>query len=278
MAKVGNGINDGFRGTVGTVVGYMWRGQWCMRSKPRFYHDAKTEAQLEHRALFKATVAYAGRVKEVLHVGLHRPALDAHKTVCNYFLKINKKCFSMVAVDAASGEGDAEAALAVDYASLRVSEGPVAPVGFGVPEMVDECTFRVAFEKNPEHRRANASDKVYIAMFNAESGEAVLSLPVYRWMKVLTATMPAEWAGQEVHLYGFVQDLDGRTSESTYLGGGIGGEVVDDEGVVIDDVDGGEGVSAGVAAGLSAGLRDVEGEPAADGLVEAEAVHVVEGG
>ena len=91
MAKQTDGINGGYRGRVGSTVGYMWRGQWCVRSAPRMFHDAKTDAQLEQRALFKATVAFAGRVKEVLRTGLHQPALDAHKTECNYFLMINKE-------------------------------------------------------------------------------------------------------------------------------------------------------------------------------------------
>ena len=206
MGKQTEGINGGFRGTVGTVVGYMWRGQWCMRARPRFYHDAKTEAQLEQRELFKATVAYAGRVREVLRTGFHAPALAAHKTECNYFLKVNKGCFAM-----ADGE------LAVDYEHLRVSEGPVAPVGFGEAVLQSDTVIGIPFEKNPEHRRADASDKVYIAAFCAGTGEAELSIPVYRRTKRATVVLPERWEGQEVHLYGFVQDNAGRTSDSAYL-------------------------------------------------------------
>lgn len=256
MAKISNGINDGFRGKVGTVVGYMWRGQWCMRAKPRFYHDAKTEAQLEHRALFKATVAYAGQVKEVLHVGLHRPALDAHKTECNYFLKINNGCFSM-----------SDYGLVIFYEILRVSEGPVAPVAFRVPEWVDERTVTVAFEKNPERRRANSDDKVYVAVFNATSGEATLSLPVYRRMKSITVALPEGWERKDVYLYGFVQDNDGRTSDSVCLN-----EIREE-----DYEETGDEASVLPSVG-SLGLGDADGEPRADGLVEAQAVHVVEGG
>ena len=42
MAKQTDGINGGYRGRVGSAVGYMWRGQWCVRATPRFFHDAKT--------------------------------------------------------------------------------------------------------------------------------------------------------------------------------------------------------------------------------------------
>ncbi len=205
MAKQDDGINGGYRGKVGPVVGYMWRGQWCTRTMPRFYHDAKTEAQLEQRELFKAEVAFAGRVKEVLHVGFRRPAVAAHKTECNYFLMVNRGCFAW------GGDG-----MAVDYASLRVSEGPVAPVAFGPIGFQDDTTLVISFEKNPEHRRCEADDHVYVAAFC--EGEAELSLPVYRRTRSITVALPAAWAGREVQLYGFVQDGASRTSDSIYLG------------------------------------------------------------
>lgn len=206
MAKQTDGINGGFRGRVGAVVGYMWRGQWCVRTRPAAFHDARTERQLAQRELFKASVAFAGRVKEVLRTGLYTPALAAHKTECNYFIMINKRCLAW------DDEG-----LHVDYPQLRVSEGPVAPVAFTRVEQRDERTLVIDFEKNPEHRRADASDKVYIAAFCAGTGEAELSTPVYRRTKRATVVLPERWEGQEVHLYGFVQDNAGRTSDSVYL-------------------------------------------------------------
>jgi hypothetical protein len=46
----------------------------------------------------------------------------------------------------------------------------------------------------------------------------MLSLPAYRRSKAITVVLPDEWVGMEVHLYGFVQDNNGRTSDSVYLG------------------------------------------------------------
>ena len=46
MARQIEGINGGFCGRVGTVIGYEWRGKWCMRSYPRHIHDAKSPQQL----------------------------------------------------------------------------------------------------------------------------------------------------------------------------------------------------------------------------------------
>lgn len=197
-----------FSGRMGNTVGYMWRGQWCIRALPGQFHDARTERQLNQRALFKASVKFAGMVNDVLRVGFRVPALAVHKTECNYFLMRNKDCLSW------DGEE-----LVVNYEGLRVSEGPVAPVAFGVPQVDDMGTMvTLAFEKNPQHRLALADDKVYLAALRADTGEAMLSVPAYRHMKRVSIVLPDEWAGIEVHLYGFVQDIAGRTSDSLYIG------------------------------------------------------------
>ena len=59
---------------------------------------------------------------------------------------------------------------------------------------------------------------MYVAAVCASRCEAVLSLPVYRRMRSITVTLPSYWADEEVHLYGFVQDSAGRTSESSHIG------------------------------------------------------------
>lgn len=207
MAKQTDGINGGFQGRVGNVVGYMWRGQWCMRARPRVFHDAKTEKQLEQRSLFKASVAFAGRLKDILRIGFQQSALKMHKTECNYFLMVNKRCLAW------NGE-----ALTVDYENLRLSEGPVASVAFLSPAVSLSNTLTIPFEKNPEHRNCNGNDKVYVAAICVSRCEAMVSLPVYRRMRSVTVTLPETWEGEEVHLYGFVQDNAGRCSESCYIG------------------------------------------------------------
>ena len=106
----------------------------------------------------------------------------------------------------------------------------------------------------------------------------MLSLPAYRRSKAITVTLPDEWVDKEVHLFGFVQDNNGRTSDSVYLGEWSEWQEPtlpfrhpSQEGT--ETLEGTEGVEGG-----GTGLGDADGKPAADGLVEAEAVHVIEGG
>ena len=248
MGRQLGGINGPFVGRVGNAVGYLWRGQWCVRSLPRDFHDAKTERQMEQRELFRASVAFAGRLKDILHLGFDQPALKVHKTVCNYFLMVNKRCLAWSPTPQSSGQppsgsGAAGGTLAVDFEHLRLSEGPVAPVAFiNVERGMMSGELVITFDKNPEHRNCSSSDKVYVVALCRRNGvfEAVLPLPVYRRMGSITVTLPSYWEGEEVHLYGFVQDIAGRCSESVYInveGGMRSDESADAERTNVSDGD-----------------------------------------
>ena len=191
MAKSNDLFSGGFSGRMGNVIGYMWRGKACVRSMPTHYRDARSEMQLQQRELFRQTIRFASRAQRVLRLGLMMPSLDVHVTEYNYFMRINKRCFSLV-------DGN----LQVDCENLVLSEGPVAPVAFYAPRLLDEVTISIDFEKNPLHRR-------------------VSSAPVARRHNQLVMSLHREWAGKEVHLWGFVRDSKGRTSMSQYIGCGI---------------------------------------------------------
>ena len=123
MAKQRFGINDAYRGTVGTVIGYEWRGKWCLRSRPLHVRNPRTARQQSNRMLFKQMVALAGSMKMALRKGLRGISLGMHVTECNLFVKRNKDCFSL----------DGDGKMVVDWERLAVSEGAVAAPLFAVP-------------------------------------------------------------------------------------------------------------------------------------------------
>lgn len=259
MAKQRYGINDAYRGTVGTVIGYQWRGRWCLRARPHTVHDPRTARQRSARGLFAQVSQLASHFSAALRIGLHSEAVKAHRTEYNHFMSINRPCFTLE-----------EGRLAVDYMGLAVAQGPVAPVGFisdewgvmsdergGMSEewggrsderggrsderggrsdewggMSDERGGRsderggrseervvvVPFEKNPRHLRADGDDLVYLFAWCPAMDEGVLSTPACRRSRRAEIALPGRWAGNEVHLYGFVKDYAGRTSDSQYLG------------------------------------------------------------
>ena len=209
MARQIEGINGGFCGRVGTVIGYEWRGKWCMRSYPRHIKDAKSPRQLQQREWFKLAVGMAGRMKGLLRVGLRERSRRLHMTEGNYFVSLNKDFFS---VD--------DGRLQVDYAHLMVSDGTVAPVGFEAPTLVVTTrafVVSVDYSENPLGLPVGGEDEVYVAAMCEEEGTWVLASPSFRRERHTELRLPANWEGKTIHLYGFVRDYTGETSQSQYL-------------------------------------------------------------
>lgn len=202
MAKQTYGILDGYRGTVGPVIGYQWRGRWCLRARPRRVYNPRTEAQQEHRMLFRDMVQTASHFTPALRLGLHTASVEEHMTEGNLFVKINKGHFTPQGID---------------YAGLEISRGPVAPVAFTRVEVDEGMVLHAEFDKNPLHVRAGSDDEVLVYAYCPALERGLLSAPVYRRSKRLSMSLPDEWAGLEVHFYGFVEDYQQRASETLYL-------------------------------------------------------------
>ena len=202
MAKQRFGINDAYRGAVGTVIGYEWRGQWCLRSRPRRVRNPRTEKQQLNRLLFKQMVQLAGVLKTVLRVGMHRSSLSLHMTECNLFVKNNKECFSL----------DGEGHMAVDWENVVVSDGPLAAPEFtGAETLGDTVEFRFGGE-------GDGDDDVHVVAYCPEEQATVESAATARRTGMVRIALPEAWHGKEVHLWGFATDYRGEASVSVYLG------------------------------------------------------------
>ena len=199
MAKQTYGILDGYRGTVGPVIGYQWRGRWCLRARPRHVHNPRTAAQQEHRMLFRDMVQTASRFTQALRHGLRAASLEEHVTEGNLFVRMNKQHFT--------SQG-------IDYRSLEISRGPVAPVAFTEATVGDDNVLRTRFEKNPLRLRADGEDGVRVFAFCPALGEGRLSTAAPRRSKRLEMALPDAWAGLEVVFYGFVTDFRLQASET----------------------------------------------------------------
>jgi hypothetical protein len=266
MAKQTEGFLGGFNGKLGPVVGYRWKGLWCMRSQSRFVNNPRTEAQQAHRALFKAEVQLAGRMRWAVNIGLKLPADDMNMTTLNLFVKANKQAFSAV-----------DGALKVDYAALQVSGGPVAPVAMTEASVDGDNVLNVRFEKNPLRRSCQSFDNVYFWIYNEELEQGYLSNAVYRRMQKASVALPDAFFADgtpALHVYDFVQDAQGRCSETAYAGvagfsgasgasgfsgvSGFSGETVDPET--------GEVLAPTPSATRGTPPRQGDGRTAADGL------------
>ena len=205
MAKQTNGVLGGFIGKMGPAVGYRWKNIWCVRSHAEHIRNPRTEAQQEHRSLFKQEVQLAGRMRRAVNIGLKEISDQMDMTAQNLFVKANQKAFCLV-----------DGVLEVDYANLCISAGGVAPVA--VTEVVrgEGDVLTVSFEKNPLRLSADAYDNVYFWIWCPEAQEGYLCNPVYRRARRMSVVLPETMEGKGVHVYAFVQDENGRCSNTAY--------------------------------------------------------------
>ena len=93
MAKLEQGILGPFRGKVGTVVGYLWRGKHVVRAYRREINYPNTEQQQAEREWFVGMVRFAATARQALLLGLRKRAERDVMTEGNAFVKMNKGCF-----------------------------------------------------------------------------------------------------------------------------------------------------------------------------------------
>lgn len=69
MAKINNGILGGFSGTVGTVVGALWRDIDTMRARPVPRKSKPSPAELAQQAKFSLVSSFMTPMRELLETG-----------------------------------------------------------------------------------------------------------------------------------------------------------------------------------------------------------------
>ncbi len=225
MAKQYGSYLGGFSGRLGPAIGYMWNGRWCVRSCPAHVNNPRTAAQTEHRTAFREQVQLASRMGWAVGQGLAVPAREAGMTAYNLFVHLNQGCFAM-----------REGRLEVDWSGLQLSAGEVSPVEMEEAVVESGNVLKVKFRKNPQHRVTDAFDRVWLYVYDAESGTNWMAAPVYRRDRRIAVALPDGMAGREVHLYLMVEDASGRWSETAY-GGAI--DIVDGAVFVANGSDGG---------------------------------------
>ena len=173
-----------------------------MRSKPRRVANPQTEAQQEHRMLFREMVRMASRLNAILRIGLHDEAVKAGMTEGNLFVNLNKECFG--------SDG-------VDYERFVVADGPVTPVAFGTAVVDGDGVLTVPFEKNPLHMQARNDDMVWVVAYCPETRHCELLGCVRRGNRRFSTLLPDTLSDREFHLWGFVRDDRGRCSLSQHI-------------------------------------------------------------
>ncbi len=214
MGKINQGILDGFSGKVGTVVGMFWKGKPVMRGYKRFIKDRHSEAQLIVRLRFAELSRLSSVFREASLLGFANRSKAHGNTEMNNFVQLNWEAVS----------ANTRAEVNVEYSALQLSAGSLVPVLYGAVSYATPQTVEVGFEGCLDYPGTSERDKVYLFAYNPTSGRGMLGTGADRRSGKATLTVPASWAGEQVHLWAFVvgggNENKGMASVSTYLGEG----------------------------------------------------------
>lgn len=203
MAKQSAGYMGGFSGKLGTAVGYMWRGKWCIRAHNPFPSNPRTPRQVEHRDMFKQEVQLAASMRWAINKSFKEVSYEMGMTPYNLFVHLNQHAFSLH-----------EGVFTVDYSALRLSTGPLEEAVYEAPEWTADNVLTVKLARSV----GRWSDYVRLYVHCPEMKVGILTAPVYRNDKKISVMLPTMFAGREVHVYGLVSNDEGMWAETTYVG------------------------------------------------------------
>jgi hypothetical protein len=209
MATISQGILGGFSGKVGTVIGGSWKGIDYMRSQAVSVSNPRTEAQLDQRARFGATLKFLQPLTPFLRVGFKNYAVKM--TAFNNAMSYNLN-------NALTG---VYPEYAIDYASALVSRGSLP--GALNPEISSTASSVIDFtwEDNSTDSNAMADDKVLLVVYNPAKQQAVTVVGGNaRTEGSQAVTVPAAFTGDQVHCYIAFQNANQSVlSNSQHVGG-----------------------------------------------------------
>ena len=207
MGTIKKGILGGFSGKVGTVIGSSWKGIAYMRSIPQSVKNPRTQPQLMQRSKFSVTMSYLKPLNQILRTGW--------KLQANKQSPINAAMSYHIANAIMGDYPDYE----IDVSKVLVSVGSLTPA-VNAMAIVTGGTIEFSWSNNSGNGSAKLTDKVLIAVVNQARGEAVTSCAAAeRKDSTFVVQLPANWSGDEVHIYlGFVSEDGREVSNSTYMG------------------------------------------------------------
>src|SRR5690606_18007786 len=211
MGSIRRGIQGGFSGKVGNVVGAHWRGIDYMRALPRISKGRPvTEEQLIHRVRFAAAVTFAKPISYVFNVGYGKLA---KQKLTGYNLGVRQ-----IFKEAIVGE---HPDVSVDPALVRISAGDLVRPRNPTVEALPDQTVRLTWvDHTRDGIKADHSDRVIAVVYNAAKAEYVYdTASAKRLDQELLLELPDYFAGDEVQVYlGMVSKTGGIACDSLYLG------------------------------------------------------------
>ena len=189
-------------GKIGDVIYSSWHGRPYVRQRPETVANPRTEAQQAHRNAFAEISRLSSAMKEAHKEGLHWQALRQKLDTHSVFKSLNKDCYGP--------DG-------IDYRRVIISRGRVDSVSDTSAEIDAQGDLHVTFQDSLPTER-NKNDQFFLFVFCPDLHEGHFARPVPRTVGVVNAQIPEEWRGHDLHIYAFMKNKKGQTSDTIYVG------------------------------------------------------------
>ena len=165
MARIINGINGGFTGTVGTVTGYVRNGGNFMRSRHRRKDNVKSEKRLLQQQKLKVCNEFTGAFSGSGFFNTSFPANGATSTGYN---RATSAIMNRAIVK--------EPAVSLSYPLILISMGMLPGAMYASALANDSGNIVFSWQDNTGIGTAKENDKVLLVAYFPESKEAVYKI------------------------------------------------------------------------------------------------------
>ncbi len=227
MSKTNKNILGDQRGKIGKVVGRVVEGVQMYSATPGSRGGACTQKQREHRARFSAIAKMGKPLKGIIKIGMRETASTKRlQSPFNIYLHQNLQHTLY----------NEETGIATPvFSDIVLAEGIVPYVTFGSPTFEEGQQVTIPFTGNIDWPGAFDEDSVYAVAYCPDLILSATSIAL-RSADSLSFTLPSNWAGKTIHLWGFTQSsvttkieiekygmtlTPGCCSSSIYIGSGV---------------------------------------------------------
>jgi hypothetical protein len=207
MGKIGQGILGGLSGKVGNVIGGSWKGIDYIRIKPTSVANPRTEGQVNQRNKFTATLEFLQPNKDFINVGYKSFAIKqtAFNAAMSYVLN---NAIIGVSPD-----------FSVDYSSALLSKGILSKALNPTADLSTAGQVSFSWDDNSTENNAKPTDRSMLLVYNPIKNESTYQLAgADRIAGTDVLTIPNTYAGDTVELFMAFVALDGKVSNSSYIG------------------------------------------------------------
>ncbi|MGJ1404218.1 DUF6266 family protein [Sphingobacterium siyangense] len=209
MGTIRKGVNGGFSGKAGSVIGAHWKSIDYIRGLSKKSNKPASEAQLIQQARFYTIAKFIMPIAPFVEVGFSQVNSE-RMTGVNAAIQANMKA-------AIAG---AYPNFALDYAKIKISSGSLQPGG-NVYASVNSGILTMGWSDQAiQMQKGSLDDVVHILLYLPSLDEFLTApKPPVRGDATIDIELPDYFLGEKGHLWLFFTDRKNeRISRTTYLG------------------------------------------------------------